>query len=192
MRLTNEMKIVLKIFKTPESEFNANSISKEAGLTPMGSLKILKRLDKEGVLISKTAGKATFYRLNFGNDYTKVYVRFALRSETEHATPYVKRWVSEIRKLKNADATMLFGSVLRKGNEANDVDVLAVTGQNKFGKLKEEIAELNKINEKQMHVVYQSREDLQNNIRKHDKVVLNALKGIVILGEETLVEVFSK
>ena len=64
MHVTNEMLIVLKIFKTPEMEFNANSISKEAGLTPMGALKILKRLEKEDVLASKAAGKAVFYRFN--------------------------------------------------------------------------------------------------------------------------------
>src|SRR3989338_3175635 len=104
MRVTNEMVIVLKIFKTPEREFNANSISKEAGLTPMGALKILKRLEKEDILNSKAAGKATFYRLNFSSGYAKDYVKFALRNECKHSQPYVKRWIREIRKLKNADA----------------------------------------------------------------------------------------
>ena len=184
----HEMLIVLKIFKTPEREFNANSISKETGLTPMGALKILKRLEKEGVLAPKAAGKATFYRLNFGNDYTRGYVKFALENEAKHSPPYVRRWVNEIRKLKNADAAILFGSVLQKGSKAHDIDVLAVTDQNKFGKLKAEITELNKINEKHIHVVYQSLEDLQNNIAKQDKIVLSALKGIVAFGEGTLTE----
>lgn len=187
----NEMLIVLKIFKTPENEFNANSISKEISITPMGALKILKRLEKESILASKTAGKATFYKLNFNSDYAKDYVKFALRNEAEHAQPYVKRWVSEIRKLKNADAAVLFGSVLRKGNEANDIDVLAVTGQDKLEKLKKEIAESNKINEKHMHVVYQSKKDIKNNIKKRDKIILNALKGIATFGEDTLIEAFS-
>ncbi len=191
MRLTNEMIIVLKIFKTPEREFNANSISKEIGLTPMGALKILKRLEKEGVLASKAAGRAIFYTLNFSNDYAKNYVKFALRNEAEHAQPYTKRWIKEIRKLKNADVAILFGSVLTKGKEANDVDVLALTNQNKFGELKEESAGLNKINEKHLHVIYQSPKDLRNNIRKQDKVVLNALKGTVAFGEGKLIEAFS-
>lgn len=90
--------------------------------------------------------------------------------------------------MKNADAAILFGSVLRKGNEANDIDVLAVTSQNKFRKLKGEIAELNKINEKRMHAVYQSLEDLRNNRINQDKVILNALKGIVAFGEEIVIE----
>ncbi|MFA4820306.1 MAG: nucleotidyltransferase domain-containing protein [Candidatus Aenigmatarchaeota archaeon] len=191
MRLTNEMTIVLKIFKTPEREFNANSISKEIGITPMGALKILKRLEKDGILTSKAAGRATFYTFNFSSVYAKDYVKFALRSETEHAQPYVKRWVNEIRKLKNADMAILFGSVLRKGNDANDVDVLALTNQNKLEKLKEEIAELNKIGEKHIHAIYQSPKDLRSNIKKQDKVVLNTLKGIAAFGEDKLIEAFS-
>jgi len=184
----NEMSAILKIFKTPEKEFNANSISKEIMLTPMGALKILKRLEKENVLVPKVAGKATFYSINFSNDYAKDYVEFALRTEAEHSSSYVKRWISEVRKLKNADAAILFGSVIKNGAGANDIDVLLVTSQNKFEKLKKEISGLNNINEKGIHAVYQTSEDLVQNIRKGDKIVLNALKGVVVFGEKELIE----
>ncbi len=55
-----------------------------AGVTPMGALKILRRLEKEGVLASKVSGKAIFYRINFDNDYPRDYVKFILRREAEH------------------------------------------------------------------------------------------------------------
>lgn len=100
----------------------------------------------------------------------------------------MKRWISEARKLKNAEISIIFGSVLKKGSEANDIDALLVTSQKKFEKLKEEISELNNINEKSIHAVYQIPEDLRSNIAKGDKVVLNALKGIVAFGEEKLIE----
>lgn len=183
----NEMLIVLRIFKSPEKEFNANSISKELGITPMGALKILKRLEKENILAAKVAGKATFYRPNFSNDYARDYLRFVLKREAEQSSPYVRRWVNEARKLENADIAILFGSVLKKEGKAGDVDVLVVTSHARFEKLKEEINGLNKINEKEMHVVYQSMDDLKDNISRRDKVVLNALKGIVAFGEEKLI-----
>lgn len=181
------MLIVSSIFKSPEKEFNANSISKELGITPMGALKILKRLEKESILAAKAAGRATFYRINSSSDYARDYVRFILKREAEHSSPYVRRWVSEARKLKNADIAIIFGSVLKKEGRANDVDVLLATSQERFGKLKEEIMELNKINEKEMHAVYQSLKDLEDNILRRDKVALNALKGIVAFGEEKLI-----
>lgn len=184
----NEMLIALEIFKSPEKEFNANSISKVVGITPMGALKILKRLGKEGVLASKATGRAIFYRINFDSDYARDYVKFVLKREAAHSSPYIRRWIHEVGKLKNADIAILFGSVLNKESGANDIDVLMVTSQNRFEKLKEEIAELNKINEKSMHAVYQSPKDLQNNISKRDNVVLSALKGIVAFGEGRLIE----
>ncbi len=184
----NEMLIILKIFKTPERDFNANNISKEVGITPMGALKILKRLEKEGIVVPKSAGKAVFYKINFSNDYAKEYVKFVIRREAEHASAYLKRWIHDIRKLKGADIAIVFGSVLEKDAKSNDVDVLVVTSQNRFEDLRKEIIEMNKINEKNIHAVYQSSKDLKDNIMKQDKVVLNALKGVVALGEDKLIE----
>ncbi len=184
----NEILVMLKIFKTPEKEFNANSISKETGLSSMGALKILKNLEKEDILIPKEAGRAKFYSINFGNEYAKDYLKFILRREAEQSSPYIKRWINEIRKLKNADTAILFGSVLTGESKANDVDVLLVTNQKKFEGLKREINDINKISEKNIHAIYQSSEDLKNNIQKQDRVVLNALKGVVAFGEKKIIE----
>ena len=42
----NEMLFVLSIFKSPEKEYNANNMAKHLGISPMGALKIAKRLEK--------------------------------------------------------------------------------------------------------------------------------------------------
>ena len=65
----NEMIFVLSIFKSPEVEYNANSIAKKMGISSMGALKIAKRLEKENIIKSKHLGKAKFYNLNLNNDY---------------------------------------------------------------------------------------------------------------------------
>ena len=39
-----EMHLALTILKSPEVEYNANSIARELKITPMGALKILKKL----------------------------------------------------------------------------------------------------------------------------------------------------
>jgi len=140
-----EMELVLFIFKNPEKEHNANNIASKINITPMGALKIMKKLDKQGILKAKKIGKAVFYKINFEKNYTEDYLIFLLKREAETATPYVKRWVSELKELKNADIITLFGSVLDKESKSNDIDALLVTGQRKFGKLKEEISKINKI-----------------------------------------------
>ena len=187
----NEMAIVLSIFKSPEQEYNAYSLAKRLGLSAMGALKILKRLENEEILQSRLMGNANFYRLNLENDYVKQYVNFLLKREAEQAHPYVKVWIEDIRKIKSADAAILFGSVLRKHKEANDIDVVIVTDQKRFSKAEKEIEEINKLNLKRIQPVFQSREDFIKNIKKGDKVLLNAIKGIVIFGEDLVVEMLN-
>ena len=185
----NEMKFVLLLFKSPETEYNANSISKKLEISSMGALNIAKRLEKENIISSKEKGKARFYRLNLSNEYASQYVKFLLKREAEQSPGYVKRWVNELKDIKNADSGILFGSLLRKREKANDIDALLITDKNKFSKLTEEIEEINKINIKKIHPMYQTREDIKNNIKKEDKPLLNALKGVVIFGEDVLIEV---
>ena len=182
----NEMVFVLTIFKSPEAEYNANSIAKLMGISSMGALKIGRRLEKEDVIVSRELGKAKFYRLNLGSEYVRDYVKFLLKREAEQAHPYVKVWIGELKKLKSADAAMLFGSVLRRHKGARDIDVVLVTDEKKFAKLKREVEDVNLVNVKRLHPVYQSKEDLVNNVIKGDKVLLAAIKGIVVFGEDLL------
>ncbi len=188
----NEMVFVLTIFKSPETQYNANSIAKLIGISRMGALKIAKRLEKESIIIFKELGKAKYYRLNFSNDYVKQYVRFLLKREAEQAHPYVGVWVDEVKKLKSADATILFGSILRKYKEARDIDVVLITDKKRFSKLKKEIEEIDELNVKRLHPVYQTKEDFIKNIKKGDKALLSAIKGIVVFGEDIIVDLLQK
>jgi len=187
----NEIKLVLRIFKNPEVEYNANNIAKHIGISSMGALKIAKRLQKENILIPKKFGKAIFYKLN-NNDYTKQYIKFLLKRELESSIPYVKRWINEVKKIKSADSAILFGSVIKKNKEAKDIDVLLITNKKRFSKLKKEIEEINLINTKRLHPIYQTKEDIIKNIKKEDKILLNAIKGIVVFGEDLIIKLLEK
>lgn len=187
----NEMKAVLKILKSPEVMYNANNLAKEIDITSMGTLKILKRLEKEGILISREIGKAKIYHINVENDYARRYVSVILTRERIQSSALIRRWVKEIRKIKRAEMIMLFGSVLTSKNP-NDIDVLLVTDQRRFTKVQEEIKELNKLNVKKIHPVYQSRQDIVKNIKERDGALLNAIKGIIVRGEEMILEVYNE
>lgn len=184
----NEVLFVLLILKSPELSYNANSIAKKIGISSMGALKIAKRLEKENIIKFNNMGKAVFFKFNFNNDYARQYSKFLLRMEAENSPAYVKVWISEIRKIKNADAAILFGSILKKHQEANDIDVLFITDQKKFQRAKEEINEISRINIKKIHPVYQTREDFVKNIKKDDKILVNAIKGFVVFGEDLIID----
>ena len=186
-----EMDIVLELVKSPEADYNANNIAKVVGITAMGALKILKRIETELILKSKKIGKAVIYRVNTENSYARRYVELILSRESFHATPQVKRWVEELKKIKNADIIVLFGSVLEKPNP-NDIDVLLITDQKRFQKLQQEIKGLNEINIKKIHPMYQTNHDIIKNIKKRDKPLLSAIKGIVVLGEEKFLDIYNE
>lgn len=186
-----EMETVLMIVKSPEVAYNANNLAKVLGITSMGTLKILKRLEKDAILKARQIGKAFVYHVNLASDYAKQFVSFVLQRESLHAKASVRRWVNEINKVENADIAVLFGSMLSK-KDPNDVDVLFVTDQKRFKKLQNEIKELNQLNVKKIHPMYQSYQDIVKNIKKRDKPLLNAIKGIVVFGENKFLEIYDE
>ncbi|MBU0615481.1 MAG: hypothetical protein KJ601_05280 [Nanoarchaeota archaeon] len=187
----NEMLFVLNIFKSPEKDYNANNMAQQLGISPMGALKISKRLEKEEILRSKQIGNARIYKINMKNDYAKEYVEFLLKRESEQAPAHVKVWVKELRKIKDADIAILFGSILRK-KEPDDIDALFITSQKRFSNLKKEVEKINSINISRLHPMYQSRKDIKANIKKEDKALLSAIKGIVAFGGDRLISLIER
>lgn len=185
---SNEMIFVLSIFKSPEKHYNANSLAKLMGISRMGALKIAKRLEKERIISSEELGKAKFYKLNLENDYVRAYVKFLLKREAEHAHPYIKVWIEDIRKIKSAVVAILFGSVLRKHKEARDIDVMLMINPKNYRKAQKEISEIDALNTKKIHPMYQTKEDFIKNLKKEDKPLLSAIKGIVVFGEDTIID----
>jgi len=188
----NEMRLILSILKSPEIEYNSNNLAKHLRISAMGALKIARKLEKEEVLVSRLVGRAKIYKINFKNEYARQYIRFLLKKEAEQAPSFVKIWTREIKKIKSADIAILFGSILRKGKEAEDIDVLLVTDKKRFSKLKKEVEEINLVNIKKIHPTYQAKEDLEKNIKNSDKVVLKTIKGLIVLGEDVFINILEK
>jgi len=188
MKKNNEMLFVLSILKNPEKEFNANNIAKEINISPMGALKIARKLEKERILSSKSIGRAKIYAIDF-NEYAEQYIKFLLKKEIEQSSPYIKMWVGELKKIKNSEAIILFGSVLKKEKQAGDIDILVLVDKKRFDKVKKEIESINQLNEKKIHPVYQTEEDFEKNLKQKDKIVLNALKGLYVFGEDRIIKV---
>jgi len=186
----NEMETMLLLLKDFDADYNANNLSKKLGITPMGALKILKKMEKQKLLNAKQMGKAVFYKPDLNSSYTRTFLEFLLQKKAEETKSRVKRWVKELRKLQNnAEIGILFGSVLEK-ESYNDVDLLIVLKQSQNSKINLLINEISRINIKKIHVIKQTKEDLKQNIKKGDKVVLNTIKnGMVFFGYEKIIKV---
>jgi DNA-binding Lrp family transcriptional regulator len=185
----NEMKVLLTILKDYSRDYNANNLSRHVGLTPMGALKILKKLEEERILTSRQAGKAVFYRPDYSSAYARKYLAFLLHKEAEEAPARIRRWVNDLKRLDgHAEIGVIFGSVLSKDNYG-DVDLLLVLEQPQNESANSRLSELNKVNVKKIHAVKQTENDLRENLKKRDAVILNAVEtGVVAFGHEKLVE----
>ena len=118
-RQSNEMLLILSILKKPEKEMNANSLAESLAISSMGALKIAKKLESKGILLSKKIGNANILKINFGNDYAVQYVKLMLKKEAEEANYFVKRWISELRKINVP--SVLYGSVINKKEKRGEV-----------------------------------------------------------------------
>jgi DNA-binding Lrp family transcriptional regulator len=188
-RQDNDMVLILSVLKRPEIELNANSLAKIIGISSMGALKIAKKLEEQGILTSRQVGKAKILKINFDNNYALQYVKLMLGKEVQKSDPLVKRWISEIHKI--GLPAILYGSVLSK-KEPNDIDVMFIIEKKDFSKIKVLIEEVNLLNPKKIHPLYQTKEDLIANIKKKDKVILNAIKGIVINADDLFISILKE
>ncbi len=177
------------LFKDFATRYNARSISSKVGMTPRGALKALKALENQNFVIAEPFGKAIEYKFNSQSALAKKTIELFLLEEAEQEH---KRWLEEFKNFEEAEILLLFGSAARKAKTYNDVDLLIVLTQENFPQIKKKIEEKNKILVKKIHPVFQAPNDLAENIKKKDLVILDAIKtGIVLKGWTQYVEVIS-
>jgi len=182
-----EKEVVLDLFKNPKTDFNASSIAKELNRTRVGTFKALKELEKDGIVKGKRMGKAIFYKINLKDDYAKKNVETLLMEEARKK----QRWLDEFKELfEFAEIVIMFGSITKNEEKAGDIDLLIVLKEENNKKIDQVIKSKNELLLKKIHPVKQTKKDLIENIKKKDKVILNALKGgIVLHGFEKLIRV---
>ncbi|MBI1972526.1 nucleotidyltransferase domain-containing protein [Candidatus Woesearchaeota archaeon] len=176
-----ESEVLLLLFKEFSKDYNANSLAKVAGITPRGALKIVKSLKSQGLLISKQLGKAVFYKVNLQEYYAFRTVEALLMQEAREKVP---RWIFEFNEIyPDTEIAIIFGSAVKDIKKANDIDLILVFKEQKVKKIKKFIEEKNRISIKPIHLIMQTPSDLRNNLRKKDKVIVNALKyGYILHG----------
>jgi predicted nucleotidyltransferase len=181
-----EKEIVLKLFKDFKMEYNPSTIAKALGRTRVGTYKALNCLENDSIVKGKTLGKARFYKVNLAEEYARKNVETLLMEEARK----FPRWKDELQELfEYTEIIILFGSIIQNEDKAHDIDVLVVFDRKNNSKINSHIEEKNQLLIKKLHLVKQTEQDLIKNIKKEDKVVLNAIKeGVVLHGYEKIIE----
>jgi len=176
------------IFRDFSSSYNAHNIHRKIGTTHQGADFILKSLEEKGILTSKRLGRAIFYNINYKNEYVAKLLELILMEY--EVSSYTKGWINDLTPLKNSKAAILilYGSLLRKENKANDVDLCVILYSKKdYNDIQDKIDKINKINSQKIHPLYLTREEFKSKIT--DKVILEIIKeGIILKGFNEFVE----
>ena len=180
-----EKKIVLRLFKDFTVDYNSSSIAKVLNKTRVGTFKALNSLEKDTIVKGRILGKARFYRINLEDEYARKNVETLLMEEAKNYT----RWKDELNELFGLTyIVILFGSIIRNEEKANDIDLLLVFDIKNNSKINQFIKEKNQLLIKKLHPIKQTKGDLIKNIIKRDKVVIDAIRsGIVLHGHEKII-----
>jgi len=168
-------------------KYSINQLAKRICVTPKGAHKLLKRLEQEETIKPQKLGNAIFYELNIKSDLALKKAELSLFETI--TLPYARAQAKDLERLRPfTQAAILFGSVLEKGDKAKDIDVLFVLEKKKYKNFQNELDKLQHIKPKQIHPVLQAPEDIVNNLRKQDPVILEILRtGKILWGHGTIV-----
>ncbi|HLC80673.1 nucleotidyltransferase domain-containing protein [Candidatus Woesearchaeota archaeon] len=184
----NEAKVVNFLLRNFSRDYNINQLAKEVKLSPRGAFKILKKLESNSILNSQKIGNNLIYKINFENDVSLDVCQFVLTEK--ETTPYIQTWINDLQSLREiTKMAVLFGSILTKEKQANDVDILLVFPKENLPKVQEQIKKINQIKSKKLHAIIQTKENLFNNIQKKDSVLLEEIRtGMILWGRNIIVE----
>ena len=106
--LTRNEKAVLRLLISAfGTDYSINQIARECKLAPNGALKILRKLEREGILEAKSIANIKSYKINFDNEKTSAVLELALGSELEGR---MKHRMDDFKELK--PLTRLLGQFL--------------------------------------------------------------------------------
>src|SRR3989344_1221795 len=189
MYTDNKEKILELMLKEPNEIHTATAISNKLNLTRQGTWKILSHLEKEEIIkiipVSKTKTSTSIIKLNYNNPITEKLLSLIL---TKESLKY-KRWRVNFENLENkAYFTILFGSILTKLKEANDIDLITVSDKKNFKFIEEEIIKVQKTQLKKIHFIDLAKEELREELKENIAYIDAIRKGIILYGQDNFIE----
>jgi hypothetical protein len=183
---------ILKILLKDLTKKNTvSSLSEEIKIARPGTWKALKRLESKKLIKLEPIGKgktSTYeITLNWSNPLLEKTLSFLL---TEDSLKQDK-WRYNFKDIENnVDFLILFGSILHSPKEANDIDILSLVSKNKnFIKIDKIITNIQATQDKQIHAINLSKQELMRELKNKNKAYLEALKkGVILFGQEKFIK----
>ncbi len=188
--IKNTSQKIVTILLKDISSHTATSLSKELKMSRWGIWKVIKKLEKDELVILDQigAGKTSVQKikLNWDNALIEKILAFSL---TQEALKY-KRWRYNFADLeKEVDFLILYGSILHSPGEAKDIDIMGVAKEKKLIKIENITLKIQEIQAKKIHSINLTQKEFKQELEKPNKVYLDAIKkGVILFGQEKFIK----
>lgn len=189
----NLIKVVEFLFRNIPNKFNVNQVARDLKISVGSAYKILKSLEKKGVLVSQRVGNGIYYALNLDNKEAENITELVLMESRNKSLAKNSSASIYAKDLKDAEklckAIILFGSILDT-RDAKDVDALFIIDKGKSKAVEDFCMKLSNLRPKRVSPLLMTMTDFKSNIKKQDKVIADILrKGAILFGEGVLINV---
>ncbi|MEW5694206.1 MAG: winged helix-turn-helix domain-containing protein [Candidatus Hydrogenedentota bacterium] len=187
----NLTKIIEYFVKNIPNKFNVNQIARNLKISVGSAYKILKSLEKKQIFVSEKIGNGIYYNLNLKNKETEIIAELVLienRNKALAKNPHASIYAKDLQKVETfSKSVILFGSILNR-KDAKDVDVLFIVDKGKSKKVEDFCLKLSNLRPRRVNPLTMTASDLQKNIKKQDKVIVDILrKGVILFGEDEII-----
>lgn len=187
-------KTSMKILKILSKDFTIKptitNLAKEVEISRVGMWKLLKKLEKNRLILLHPvgSGKTSTYIINLNWENPLVEKNLAL-ALTEDSLKQ-QRWISNFAELEEKmDFLIIYGSILNSPKEANDIDMLGITTKKNFKKIDEILSKIQKTQLKKIHALNFTQEEFKQELERHNKAFIDAVKkGVILFGQENFIK----
>ena len=182
------LSILLKEFTI---DHTITPLAKEISVSRVGLWKIIKKLKMEELVTIKPIGKGKtnthIMKLNWDNPILEKTLILILAHEANKQ----KRWSWEFSQLeKQADFTILYGSILHSPEKANDIDIINVASKkDAFIRIDKISTEKQASQLKKIHDINFTPKEFKSELKKPNKAFIHAVKtGTILYGQENFIK----
>jgi predicted nucleotidyltransferase len=191
MAIKGSYEILKIILKDINKTHTITSISKERGISRVGSWKLLQNLKKENLITLTPIGteKTSVQRaaLNWENPLLEKTLSLLLTEDSLKQN----KWRYNFKELESSvDFLILFGSIINSPKQANDIDVLSIVSNEKdFIKLDKIISRIQLTQDRKIHALNLTEQELKKELKNNNKAYTEALKkGVVLFGQDKFIK----
>ncbi|MEK6937796.1 MAG: winged helix-turn-helix domain-containing protein [Nanoarchaeota archaeon] len=191
MTLNKTAQGIMTILLKDLSTHTATSLSEELKISRQGTWRILKKLEKEELIMLESIGKGKTstlkIELNWDNEIIEKILTLSL---TQEALKH-NRWKFNFADLKEqVDFLILYGSVLHSPKEAEDIDIIGVVSkEKKLANLGNIVLKIQETQAKKIHSINLTQKEFKQELQRPNKVYLDAVKkGVILFGQENFIK----